>query len=392
MKIRTLLERCLLVCTSTLLFSSAVIAADDPPPSATALETQKLKDEIELMKAEKELLELKVGTLPDGITPKGDVTPTTLSIEGEILAYSTVDKVAQGIVDELCGPSPGSKCPMAAVAIFSEAELKLMAELRAVNAQVKRLEDKKSEASAPAAPAGVCPKGPVIAADAAGPLAVAGLAVQAFSLFRVDRALTGTVVKLDDFAVTAQVANKLQAKGARVIYLPSIYDLRANETFTDIGVYKRLAGLRDVLANDIKGTEGDRKKLEKCPKSFPEWFESSAAFLEQRKQLLAVVNSILDEITKPDDAGVARIQAFQRASRMMELSKDAWLLQIKPIAAAGNVITTKNILFTKLRFGGGSVISYMLFNASGELQKSGTLGAYEGGKRMSDVPLLVPKR
>ena len=57
---------------------------------------------------------------------------------------------------------------------------------------------------------------------------MANVAVQAFSLFRVDRTITGSKVTLDEFAVTAPLSERLMELGLNVIYMPSAYDMTAN--------------------------------------------------------------------------------------------------------------------------------------------------------------------
>jgi hypothetical protein len=383
MNIRTLLGRCAAACTLSLIFSANSPAADDPATPAPPTETERLTNDVERLKAEQARFEAKFGTLADDLAPKGDITATNLSVEGEILAYSTVDTLASKIAETVKSAGDATT-----IALFSEAELKLMSEWRAVGAQVKLLEDKPVADATPQIP-GSCPKAGQDLAPLGAPIAaIANVAVQAFSLFRVDRTITGTKVELNEFAVNAQIANQLIGKGLKVVYLPSVYDLTASGAFTDIEIYKRLAALKDQVADDIGKIEAARGKFKDC-KKLAEWLEDSGAFLERRKQLLAVVNGIIDEITKPDDAGLSRIQAYQRASQMSKLTANAWLLQTNPISAAGNVVTTKNIFRTKLRFGGGSVLSYMLFKPDGALAKAGTVAAYKGAQKMSEVPSLV---
>jgi hypothetical protein len=384
----------ILRCGVALIFAATFATgafAQAPAPAEPVTETQKLKDEVERLKAEQAVFEAKFGTLADGIAPKGDTNPTGLSIEGEVIAYATVDTIAGRIATSFKSGTPVPPSG-STIAMFSEPELKMLSEWRAVGAQVGMLEDRKLLDAEPPDP-GSCKPSPAVSAMGAPPLAVANVLVQAFSLFRVDRTITGTVVELDEFAVTAQVANKLLAAGYKVVYLPSVYDLTSNGAFTDIEIYKRLKKLKDDMTVEIARTQARRAKIDACPKPLAaplqNWSATSATFLENRKALLAVVTSMMDEITKPDATGVTRIQAYQRASHIAKLTQGAWLLQIKPIAAAGNVLVSKNILFSKLRFGGGSVISYMLFQPDGQLAKSGTPAAYEGSKKMSEVPSIA---
>jgi hypothetical protein len=379
MNIRTLLGHCVAAGAISLIFAASSSGADDPATPAPPTETEQLQNDVERLKAEQDRFEAKFGKLADGLAPKGEVTPMGLVVEGEILAYSTVDALATRIAAEVKDAKPTDT-----VVIFSEAELKLMTELSAIVEQVGLLERMRSGMSAPA-PAERCAKPGEVSAAAAPIAAIANVAVAAVSLFRVDRTITGTAVTLNDFAVTAQVANQLGKLGIKVVYLPSVYDLTASRAFANIEVYRKLIELRKTIEEDLEKTDQERKALEKCAKQFDRWFNGSAGVQGSRKKLLAVVGGIIDEITKPDDSGLSRIQAYMRASQMAKLARNAWLLQIKPIAASGNVLTTKNIFYTKLRFGGGSVISYMLFNPSGELARSGTFAAYVGDKKMSEV-------
>lgn len=397
MKTNDLILRCGAPFALAMCLATAAFAQDTPAvPAAPVTETQRLKDEVERLKAEQEAFEAKFGKLADGLAPKGDIATNSLSIEGEILAYSTVDTIATQIAKSVRAANPGPT-----IALFSEPELKLLTEWRAVGAQVRILEDERNTVTESTIP-GSCKPAPLVVPEGVPPAAIANVLVQAVSLFRVDRTITGTKVELNDFAVTAQVANQLMTLGLKVVYLPSVYDLRSSDAFTDIEIYRRLKILRDGtngavprngLNDEIKRTEEAREKLSACAKPFtPEltkWLAGSAVFLERRKQLLTAVNGMLDEITKPDATGVSRIQAYQRASQISALTKDAWLLQLEPIAAAGNVLVTKNLFYSKLRFGGGSVISYMLFHPGGELAKAGTAAAYKGALKMSEVPSLV---
>jgi hypothetical protein len=364
---------------------AAPAPASDPAAEALKEKVEKLTQEVAYQTKQNEMLAAKTGAIADGVAPKGELKATSV-IEGQILAYGAVDAIAESIaagIETLVVPAAQAcKCiaPPTKIALFSPTELKMISDARAMSAQIALLEDLEQQQKFPAKPSGAC-TGPKPKALAAGPLTAVGAALQAFSLFRVDREVVATAVTLEDYAVAASVASKLLHKNFDVVYMPSVYDLTAGGAIPQFDFYNRLIATREKVKSAIKDvengiTESASATTPTCKAAWKDWRNVADPYMEDRTALLALANEGLTSLTAKDDvSGMSRIQAYQRASLLQQKTTGAWLLQLKPVNAAGNVHISKNILFSNLSFSGGAIVSYMLFMPDGTLKQAATVNS-----------------
>jgi len=99
------------------------------------------------------------------------------------------------------------------------------------------------------------------------------------------------------------------------------------------------------------------------------------------KAVNAIVEKLYADLQKTDDKGQAVISSLLKAELLKNLSKEpnSYTLYVKSVATAGTNKQTKNLFTgTKLYHSGGVIISYILFDNSGNAIAANTLHQYDG--------------
>ena len=186
---------------------SGVAAAQDESD-----ETKKLKDEVELLKLQKEKAELEKDLLAAKF-PMSSTKPlegkTTVDdnafLESEMLSYRSMATLAGRISDEINQRLPG----MTSMAVYNERDIKLLLSYKAVNDQIELMRAGYNEIikPPPAAPEALTPTQGINVVTS-----VLGSFVDLLALFRTDTEIKGKSFTIKEAALVAEVFRELRAK------------------------------------------------------------------------------------------------------------------------------------------------------------------------------------
>jgi hypothetical protein len=403
-----------------LLAGAVLLAACSAWAATSQDEVDEAKRAKELAEARKAVAEAeaaeakaRVGTLDTSklTAPTGE--GRTLNVEGSILAYAAVDRIAAAIAQAVA-PLSGSGPAQRPIVLLGDKEANALHQAGAFRQGVTLLNEAMSKFRVRdlAADDAQC-KEPTGAAGA--PLVLAGLevALQVAQLFKVDRKFEGTAVDIDDFALATAVMAKLQAMpGApRVVYGPTYMPgfFGGTDPFKDSAVAKAIGEVGDnqnkvdiqlaELARrreKLKAREDDAKvKLpEACKPAFESArrtytaLETTGRNLKERADRFLAAAMAVDEKT-----GATLLQAVVTAEAMQKGLQNAYVLKLKPVSGGGTTHVRTSLFSTRVGVGGGAVVAYMLIDgADGKVASSGTVAQYGGFVEPKDLGALLSAR
>ena len=248
--------------------------------------------------------------------------------------------------------------------------------------------------------AGVCPRpAPEPEVLAAGPLAVANVALGLLGLFKTDQTITGADVTLDEFAVAALVARELLAlRPGKVVYPPSMH-IFLDAAGPDSELTKKhqelvsmRSGWRDSTATITELKDKVDAKVAaagtsaECKKVLGVDSQQLGTLLKELAAAGTVIDEVLTALTKQEaGTGLSLIDKYTKAAQLAVLTRNGYTLQLKAIAAGGNTHVRKNLFSSKISFSGGSVLSYMLFTPAGVMTYADTIPWYAGDVDAADM-------
>lgn len=335
-----------------------------------------------------------VGQIDTEKFPSGTTTATDVEIESKLLAYRSAFFASKQIVSEInkLNPKPTK------IVIFSKKELDDVASFRAFTVEVqtilagmKKLEVVPTHA--------VCDKNKPSEEKGLPALFAVDTALQVLALFRKDVTYKGTTFTLDDFAVYSMALSQLKAEGIEVYYPPMYYpnvfvsggnppkiytifrDLN-NESQSMTDSLKSIAIETDALKKLIDGVKDSQCKAQ---------YEGQLLEFNYREKKTREAQTLLDGIVtalmKPDEqTGMTQLVQYAISEKMASDFESSHLLQIKSVAAGGTSRIVKNIVGSRLSFGGGAILSYMLTDSKGAFVASGSVPYYGGFIRARDLP------
>ena len=352
----------------------------------------------------------KLGTLDTSKLTKPSGEGKTLNVEGSILTYSAVDRIAANVVRAIV--TVASAEPDKAIVLLGDKEFNSLQQAKSFKQGLTLLNTSMSKFKVPqlAADDAQC-KEPLEGGGGLGPLGSIDVALQIAQLFKVDKKFEGAEVTIDDFALASVVIAKLrEARFKTVVYGP-VYVAGAfggSNPFETSVIAKTLDALADqqssidvAVANmarrreKLKQREDDTKvKLpEACKSAFEEARTIYAALEVKAKSLKDRADKFLTVATVVDDkTGATLLQALVQAEAMNDGLNGARVLRLKPIAGGGTVYTRTTWFSTHVGVGGGAVVSYMLFNGvDGSIMASGTASEYGGFVEPTDLSVYLNK-
>lgn len=369
-----------------------------PTPDAESEALKREKELLGLMKDiaqnQNELFKATIGTLDTSKLPAGTVSNTTTEIESKILAYKSADIGLEKIVSEInaLGVRPTK------VLIFDEKSLQALTAHKSISAQSSFLIAKIDSLKRVTAPSYDCnaltnsEKAPV------APLVVVDTALQVLALFKSNTSLTGTKVDLDEFALYSALTEKLRSKGIASVYVPLYYPDLANddEAVPQIMVlYAELEKRSTDLGESLTKITKYKEQLEKfvkvetnpaCKEKLLEQQNDLGNKESEIKRLQPYLTQIQGAMLKVDEkTGLSLLMQLVSAEKIKNAATGAHLLQLKSISAGGTAKIKTTVLGSRLSFGGGSLLAYMLADPKGSLVKSGLFPTYGGFVRAKDI-------
>jgi hypothetical protein len=322
-------------------------------PEIEKLEKEKQKQTLlaEIATKKKEAL---AATFPSTVTPieaKTEIDDKAI-IEAHILAYQSLDRAAQKIVDKI---SPALSA--AGVLIHNAEDLEAVGAYRAFRGQMTQL-GKEYDAIAPADAA------LEFISAVVGVTAAAKSVIDLLALFRTQRAIKGVDIVIDDLPFFSEVAGRLVAKGKKV-YVPQLYPLDIDPDMS--------AEVQAIL-NEVRARAGEAASRVKAG-------TPDEARLKQLDEILA---GYVDVLTKVATADAALLSTLLRGAAVEKVLKSAQVLYLKVLKASGTNETSKSIFGSNVKHAGGVVVNFMLFNQDGTVKLSSVETAYSGEKK--DLP------
>lgn len=354
------------------------------------------------IEAEAAAARAKLGTLDISKLSMPDAEAKTLGIEGKLLAYAAVQNLSEKIVGAIS--TIGTNKP---VVIMSEKELISFDKANSFLSNAAMLDvDIKQELniSIPVVDS-KCTLDEEAAGSSLGPLGSIDVATQILSIFKTSKAMEGTDVSIDEFALSAALATELKRKKIVVIY-PSLFfsgSLLGTRQTSDIEqalsnvsdniplIEARLPIIASSKSNLEKHVEADKNPSPACMEAYDsvkkqlQEMDKRAQILKARAEKYLAAAGTVDEAT-----GETLVQALVAAEALRKTASDGWVLHIKPIAAGGTTLTKKNFFFSSFRFTGGAVVAYMLVDGTdGKLLHSGLVGDYGGYVKPDQLPDVI---
>jgi len=373
-------------------------ATTDPATDALLKEKARLEAELGIEKAENEIFKARIGEFSATDLPKGDIGIDGLTAEPLIIGVRAASKVAADIADEVNSAISEANSPgVAVVALFSASDLQSLAEYQAFRGQVRLVKQRAGEAIAqrPAVPDKFdeCPGDEPQFKSTIAPasLLLLSTAISLTGLFKVDRTLKGSSVTVDDFSLAALTSKFLLAKQLKVVYPPAFYPMVASDKPDSI--LEDLTTLRDQLREEIEITKSHQARVNEaangtiCPEKWKPIKDNVDAYLAAVTRVENLLDTVRDGLTEQKDQnGLTRLVGYQRAQALATaLGENPFILQLKAIGVGGTTQTTKNVLYSSLKFSGGAVISYMLTDKDGIVVRAGTVSAYGGSMTAKEL-------
>lgn len=346
--------------------------ANTPTPPAPDPVEQAKERELRLAKLEAQIAEQRkqalLSSLPTTETKPLEGTTTVdnkVSVEGESLVYESIGELADRIVHALTPVGGGP------VVLTHDAENgRALAAFRAFDAQVESFVG-GYDALAPRvdAPDALADPGTALAMAAVG--TTARTVVDLLALFRTNTEITDKEFTIADSSLAAAVGGRL-ARGNAIVYYPDLHPIESGRDASAAShAWAALARARAHGRNAAAhlGAAGGRPDLLTRLTAL----DDSVRALEQA---LVVVDpqtrtSPLTTITR----GAALAGLLGGTGRLV------WL---KMLRAAGATRVTRNLIRSRVSYGGTAIVAYMVFGPDGRICTADTLSKRSGFRSLED--------
>lgn len=387
--------------------------AQSDSPELAALKAQKaiLEEQAAMAESRKKIVS---ATLASEVKPlEGTVKiDADNPVESQILAYKSLNSVAQRIADKVAAKKP------ARVLIHADTDLSGLLGFQAFVRQLElihtQLTGEKEAAEATLIDARQVAQGKIVAIAAPGLLMaplVIGAAIRSsidlLSLFRTDVSLKYKDLTIGDLALVASVSGHLLEKNID-IYYPSVMPPGMFSKDSDVlnrlkemdkarealdGVHRNVTDLKAELKQQI---ETLNTEITTAAAANPPQDVTSKKALRDRKQTalneLAASDARLTAaatawtafqsalIKADENSGLNALTRLIRAEKLATVAgADSHLLLLKVAAAGGGHKTKRNLFYSgKVFYGGGAIVEFILFEPSGKMAAAATLPAYSG--------------
>jgi hypothetical protein len=146
-----------------------------------------------------------------------------------------------------------------------------------------------------------------------------------------------------------------------------------------------LSGLLQGLAIRRSAAPGKLSEFEKA---------NATEKIERLKAINSQYDQIAASLAAVDPAsGLTSLSLLLRAEALAEKVRTGSVLYFKVNASGGNNRTSRNIFTgTKISHSGGTVVSYILFEADGSIRRSGTKHQYTPYRKAENIPSVTSAR
>lgn len=323
----------------------------------------------------------------------------TLNIEGSLLTYKALDRVASRIAVQVSQAASVASSLDKPIVLLGDKETNALRQAKSFKTSLALLSNVMGKFKVPtlAADDPQC-KEPDKAGAALPPLMAIDAALQIAQLFKVDKSLEGASVTIDDFALASAVMAKLSSQKFTKIYYGPAYaagDFGGTDPYGASGIVKSLDDISnratDIDKNlaevarrrdKLQAREDDKKvKLsDACKAAFDEARAIYTSLEVRGKALKDRADKFSTAATTVDDkTGVTALQALVLGEAMSKNLDGATILRLSPIAGGGTTYIKTSLFATHIGIGGGAIVAFMLVSGSdGSVLSSGTASDYGG--------------
>ena len=394
------------------LFGLAHAAVTQSEVDALKLEKEAAVIKKEKAEAEQAEQQAKIGKLTVE-APKGTGEAAGLNVEAKIVAYNKAVDVATWLAKELkpllnpkvfTGPDGKEvRRASARIVIFNETELRTIYQARILRSVVSSTSSDVMTFNALDGLASFEKDCKKEATGGMAPLAALDLGLQVLSVFRVDKKLAGTDVTVDDAALANAVVGKLLAEGVPAIR-PQLLIAEAmnGSAFDAVAQSPTVSALNEMnaAAATTRATLDDiprqRSAIEELAKQktatthCKEVHQRDLTILTARERsaqaLLARVDKVTTTVSAATAEGTTLLEKLALADALATRFADAYVLEVKAVAAGGTLHSAKNWFTTSFSLTGGVVVTYQLLDGTtGTPLAAGTVTSYGGKIKLADL-------
>lgn len=346
--------------------------------------------------AERDAFKAKLGELSTDKVEKSTITTDKLVIEGKLLAYESAEAAAKAIVKGIYVSAKAKGKLVIATEQLNDIVLyrAFMTQIELMLNNLTPLMTMPKLLTEPLP--SPCPP-QIDKSRFVPPLAVATVALQLISLLKVDTTVKGIETSINEFGLAALIAAELISKEIDVAY-PSRFYTAAFAPIQNPTIVARINELStkkfnlDRFLDLVIKKKGELKTLattssNECKKLYSEDIETLEKLETAIKSTITNLQGVLDQFMKVGNTtGVTLLHQLSSAEVLQKNYQGATILEVKPVEAGGAFMTKAGIFGTSLRFSGGVVIAYMLFDGeNGKILASGLISRYSGYIKDSDI-------
>ena len=279
----------------------------------------------------------------------GKITAKNIAIQSTILAYETMNDVADSMAAKVCLLNPER------IVFYNPADATAIAAYNGVMVEIDQLIATCNELSFPDK-SPPTPRHAMMLPGAgigAGVRGSVGFVADLIRMFRTDTSIEGVSVDMHDDALKAAVAGCLTSRGIKV-YDPHSFPINAM-------IYRNPSAL--LLKFDNLKKARDKMKLGNPDKDKLKEVDSSVAhFIKQLEELNA-------------KSGMSPLMfLLQTENLTAALGSGGYMLRVGVLATGGNNKISHNIFTgSRLSYNGGVVASYTVYGTEGDILASGVL-------------------
>lgn len=326
--------------------------------------------------------------LPDSAGHKGTISVDgETPVEGLLLAYQSVDKIAAKICERVLKHQP--RCVLMhnlsdfnAIKTFKafkvESDL-VRSDLQRVATDVRKLLDDLTGRK-------LLVSGAVIGAGIAS-------ALQLASLFRVDYKLKYSKLEIEDQVLAVTVAGAIK-KAGKPVYNTALVPLASQDAshqsvFGELDELKKLRSELVGLGDRLHALIGDQEAAKTTTEAPNDPVKSRRSEVYARVvAAVAGVDAFVNNLSRIDETtNVSRLSQLIDAQDLIALMDDkTFVLWVKAVAAGGGSRSRESTFFSDLTYSGGAIASFALYGRDGELLEADTISMYSGFVRIGNLP------
>jgi hypothetical protein len=281
----------------------------EPSPTPESEEIRRLREQKTRTELEKDIALAEKAKLEANF-PKATATPlegktevdSGVKLESEMLAYGSMSKAADQIVDEIKNKS--NVTPISALAIHNDRDLKAVMGYMVIRSQLQLMEDEYNhnikQLPAPLVGAGAGPRKFAALGAIAAAQSVLGSFIDLIALLRTDTNIKGMDFSIEESALVSEVFRALRSSagyGADTkLFYPAVFppNIGVDKKFIILGKVQQLYEIRERVAK----LTGEIEETEKAYSETKDEIGVLQKKLKANKESIALLDKELERLQK----------------------------------------------------------------------------------------------